>query len=242
MRAFVLLVRLNLRELLRSRALVALAVVIVLLVATLNAALIGHFVISPAAEAGVAAAVATGIGVAAYVAAVVTPGTVGSVLFTTPLVRQQESGRIVGMVATQVTPRRLWLAAAAALWIVEVVAGLIATASVVGALWLVARSSLGTVEFDGLLLVVAFAAVPVMFAGLCLVMTQVGLTASAQGGNVIGIAVYAGLASGLPRMLGNGVSSEVFALVNLGIAVLAVAVAAVLAPRTSALAMAEAAS
>ena len=229
------LTRLALRDVLSAVPLVALFVALVLLLTSLNAAIVGHFVVNPAVAIGDPRAIGGAISVAAYFAAFVGTGLAYSVLLVVPLTRAQATGQVISLLATPVGPRRLWLARAGALWLPGLAAGVLAPLGVLGALrWLSVPATLGVV-LDGWLMLATFVAVPLAYVGLSLVVNAVALTASPNAGNVLAIIFYSGGSSLMGQLLGRGaVSSQGFWWVNAALAAVALLAGAVLSGRVQA--------
>lgn len=231
----VALTRLALRDILSTVPLVALFVALVLLVTSLNAAIVGHFAVGPAVAVGDPRAVGAAISVAAYFAAFVGTGLAYSVLLVVPLTRAQATGQVISLLATPVGPRRLWRARAAALWLPGLAAGVVAPLGVLGALrWLSVPAALG-ITLDGWLMLATFVAVPLAYIGLSLVVNAVALTSSPNAGNVLGIVFYAGGSSLMGQLLGKGaLSTQAFWWVNAALAAAALLAGAMISGRVNA--------
>jgi hypothetical protein len=226
------LLRAGLRDILSAVPLVALFVGLVLIVTTLDAAIIGHFAVRAAVAARDPRAIGGALSSAAYFAAFVGSGLAYAVLLVVPLTRAQATGRVVCLLATPAGARRLWLTRAAALWVPGTVAGIAAPLGVLLALrWLLVPASLD-VALDGWLLLATFVAVPLAYVGLSLVVNAVALTASPTTGNVIGIIFYAGGSSLMGQLLGRGaLSTQTFWWVNAVLAVATLTAGTVIAGR-----------
>lgn len=228
------LLRAWLHDIVSHVPLVALFAGLVLLVTTLNAAIVGHFAVRAAVAAGDPRAVGGALSAAAYFAAFVGSGLAYAVLLVVPVTRAQATGRVISLLATPAGPQRLWLTRAAALWLPGAVAGVAAPLSVLAVLrWLLVPASLG-IRLDGWLLTATFVAVPLAYVGLSLVVNAVALTASPSAANVIGIIFYAGGSTLMGQLLGKGLTSQTLCWVNVALAAATLGAGALIAGRVQA--------
>jgi hypothetical protein len=229
------LVRVGLREILSAVPLVALFVGLVLVVTSLNAAIVGHFAVTAAVAAGDPHAVGGALSTAAYFAAFVGTGPAYAVLLVVPLTRAQATGRVISLLATPAGARRLWLTRAAALWLPGTAAGVTAPLGVLVGLRRLLVPSSHDVAFDRWLLLATFVAVPLAYVGLSLVVNAVALTVSPNTGNVIAIVFYAGGSSLMGQLLAKGgLSPQAFWWANAVLAVAMLGAGAVIAGRVRA--------
>lgn len=234
MRRDLALVRSFSRDILGSPTLTALFVAIVIIVTALDTAIVGRLALTPAAG-GNEQVIGTIVGLAAYFAGFVASGIAYAVLLVVPLTRQKANGVLVGLLATPVGARRLWWTRAVALWLPSLLAGTLAAAGVVIALATLALPDATPLVLSGWTVAATWVLVPLAFLALSLVITGIGLTASPNAANAIGIAYYAGGSALLGNIMARaGLGPEGLWWVTLGLTVATALGAAAIAPRVTA--------
>lgn len=226
------LVRSFTRDILGSPPLTALFVAIVIIVTALNAAIVGRLALTPAINSGDEQAAGATVSLAAFFAAFVASGIAFAVLLVVPLTREKSNGVLISLLATPTSARRLWWTRAVALWIPSLLAGTLAAAAVVLALATLALPDGMSLAMPGWTAAATWLVVPLAYLALSLVVTAVGLTASPNAANAIGIAYYAGGSALLGNVMSRaGLGPQGLWWLTVALAVATALAALALAPR-----------
>lgn len=180
------------RDILGSPPLTALFAAIVLIVTAFDAAIVGRLALTPAITSGDEQAVGAIVGIAAFFAAFVAAGIAFAVLLVVPLTRQKANGVLVALLATPAGARRVWWTRSVALWLPSLGASIIAAGGVMFSLTAWSMPATMALSLPGWTVAATVLAVPSAYLALSLVVNAVGLTASPNAANAIGIAYYAG--------------------------------------------------
>jgi ABC-2 type transport system permease protein len=227
----------DLRNDLRSRALVIVLLGIVALCVVAAGVIAGRFIIAPAVDAGRSAdTLGYDLGLVAYVTAFVLTGVTYCVLFSVPLAREKARGAIESLLATPAGVRQVWLAKSAALFLPGVVLGtLLPLCLTLFISYAYLRPRYGFV-LNLWLALCTYIAVPLVYFALSLLIHVVGLRGRTVDANVIAIIFVSGataLMSNLATRQTLDATSWPFLAANLGLAAALAAAALLLLPSLS---------
>jgi hypothetical protein len=180
------LIKLSIRSIFSSSALVVVFVVVAALVSAIVAVIAGVVAFAPAQAAGtLEAGTAAGyLGMTAYLTAAVVTGVSFATLFSTPFLREKEEGNVEALLATPVTVGRLWMAKSIALAVVGSAAALVCALVVAVVLW---RAWTPALPFDlpGLLIVDTFLMVPLVYSALALLVYRIAIPGRVVDGAIL---------------------------------------------------------
>lgn len=217
------MIRVNLKNIFQSPALVIVYFGTALL-STIVIGLIGYVsVMKPAIESGYATSemLSYMLGVIGYCTAFIVTGICYSTLFSTPLMRDKIHGNIESLLATPTSVKLVWFAKTIALFIPGFVMGIAFSLGLMTIINVFYLSPDYEFMFNPWIMACTYLVLPLVFFALSLLMNLVGLIGRAMDGGVIGIIFVSGVPilviNLLARNITNG-NSWPFLVVNLALA------------------------